>query len=257
MQDPSSQAVTPVFRHVDSDHGVQWWGTAWRWLFRGGAAGVWIAMCLISFVILAFLHIVPVLGWMAAQIGFFVFAGGLMLAARKTDQGSAPAIGELFAGFGPQLSPLAVGGVLVMIAVLLIGAAATVAGIGAVVGAAYGVLSGNIGALVGVSAFSALVALIALIVLIPVAMATWLSPALIVLRHQPPVAALKASMSACWANMGALTIYGLLWIVFAFLATVPVMLGWLLLWPLMVLSTYAAYQDLFETASATAAGAPQ
>ena len=76
--------------------------------------------------------------------------------------------------------------------------------------------------------------------------AAWLAPALIVLQKQPPFEALKTSLAACWANLGALTIYGLLWIGFAIIASIPLMLGWLVLAPLMVLSTYAAYRDLFE-----------
>jgi len=68
------------------------------------------------------------------------------------------------------------------------------------------------------------------------------------------VEALKASLSACWANLGALAVYGLLWIAFAIIASIPLGLGWLVLAPLMVLSTYAAYQDLFETQQASDAG---
>jgi uncharacterized membrane protein len=256
MQSPSLQTQAPAFRQVDAGHGTQWWGSGWQWLFNRGAAGVWIGMCLIALVILIVLHVVPMLGSMAAQVGGFVFAGGLMLAARKTDQGTAPAVGDLFAGFGPSLGPLAIGGVLIMVAVLLIWIAAGIAGIGAIAGAAYGALTGNLALLAGASATSLLVALIALIVLVPVAMASWLSPALIVLRQMPPVDALKASFSACWANLGALTVYGLLWIAFAILASIPLGLGWLILAPLTVLSTYAAYQDLFEATVAAANPSP-
>jgi uncharacterized membrane protein len=60
------------------------------------------------------------------------------------------------------------------------------------------------------------------------------------------VEALKASLAACRANLGALTVYGLLWIAFAFATLFTLGIGWLVLWPLMVLSTYAAYRDLFE-----------
>jgi len=254
MQQPTLPAQEPVFRRVYSDHGAQWWSTSWRLLFSRGAAGVWIVMCLIAFVILTLLHVFP-LGWMAAQVGWFLFAGGLMLAARKTEQGSVPLVGELFGGFGPLLGPLAIGGLLVMVAMLLVFGAASVAGIGAVLGASYGAMTGNLAVLAGLGATSLLLALIVLVVLIPVFMAAWLAPALIVLRQQAPVEALKASLSACWANLGPLTVYGLLWIAFAILATILLGLGWLVLMPLIVLSTYAAYQDLFEAAAVAPAPA--
>ena len=249
MQEPSLPIQTPAFRQVHSGHGVEWWSTAWRWLFHRGATAVWIVMCLIAMVISGVLHVVPLFGTIAGQIGLFVFAGGLMLAARKTDEGTTPAVGDLFSGFGPWLGPLVIGGALLVVAALLVAGAASVAGIGAVVGAVFGGLAGNLALLAGLGATSLLVALIALLLLLPIGMAAWLAPALIVFRKQPPVEALKASLAACWANLGALAVYGLLWIAFAIVASIPAMLGWLVLAPLMALSTYAAYRDLFETAS--------
>jgi hypothetical protein len=249
MQEPSLQTPTPAFRQVHSGHGVEWWSTAWRWLFHQGATAVWIVMCLIAMVIFGLLHVVPLFGMIAGQIGLFVFGGGLMLAARKTDEGTTPAVGDLFAGFGPSLGPLVIGGALLVVAALLVAGAASVAGIGAVVGAVFGGLAGNLALLAGLGATSLLVALIALLLLLPIGLAAWLAPALIVFRKQPPVEALKASLAACWANLGALAVYGLLWIAFAIVASIPAMLGWLVLAPLMALSTYAAYRDLFEASA--------
>jgi len=246
MQEPSLPMAVPAFRHVDSGHGIQWWSTAWQWLFHRGATAVWIVMCVIAMAIFFVLHVVPLLGSIAAQIALFMFGGGLMLAARKTDEGTTPAIGDVFAGFGESLGPLAIGGALLVIAVLLVVAAASVTGIGALAGGLLGGLAGNIAVLASLGGTALLVLLAALVLLVPIGMASWLAPALIVVRKQPPVEALKASLSACWANMGALTVYGLLWIAFAIIASIPAGLGWLVLWPLMVLSTYAAFKDLFE-----------
>jgi uncharacterized membrane protein len=246
MQEPSMQVHSPAFRQVQSGRGSEWWSSAWRLLFHRGAAAVWIVMCLIAIIILTVLHVVPLLGSIAAQVGWFVFAGGLMLAARKTEQGAAPQVADLFAGFGPQLGPLVIAGVLVVIGVLLVAGAAAVAGLGALGGAVLGALNGDLALLAGLGVASAAVALVALLLLIPIFMAGWLAPALIVFRQQPPVDALKASLGACWSNVGALTVYGLLWIAFAIIASIPLMLGWLVLAPLMVLSTYTAYCDLFD-----------
>jgi len=246
MQEPSLQIQTPAFRRVDSGHGVQWWGSAWQLLFHRNAAGVWIVMCLIAFVVILFLSAIHVLGSIAGQIAWFMAAGGLMLAARKTDEGTTPAFGDLFAGFGPQVGPLAIGGVLVGVALLLVEMAATVAGVGGFVAAAYAAVAGNLALLLGLGATTLAVMLIALVLLVPVFMAGWLAPALIVFRRLPPVEALKASLAACWANAGALTVYGLLWIAFAIATLFTLGIAWLVLWPLMMLSTYAAYRDLFE-----------
>ncbi len=246
MQQPSLQAQVPAFRRVNAGRGVDWWSTAWKLMFERGAAGVWIVMTLIAMIICGLLHFVPLLGSIAAQIIWFAFAGGLMLAARKTEQGTETGVGDLFSGFGPSLGPLALGAILLMVGMLLVFGALTMAGISAVVGGMAGFATGNLGALASLGAASLLLLLAALLLLVPIGMAAWLSPALIVLRQQAPFEALKTSLAACWANLPALTLYGLLWIAFAVIASIPLGLGWLVLAPLMVLSTYAAYRDLFE-----------
>ena len=246
MQEPTLPVQVPAFRQVHSGHGVEWWSSAWRLLFHCNAAGAWIVMCLVMFVIVMILSAFHVIGTIAGQVAWFTLGGGLMLAARKTEQGTAPPFGDLFAGFGPPLGPLAIGGVLVGVAVMLVQVGAAVAGLGAVVGAFYGAMTGNLALLVGLGASTLAVLVIALLLLLPVFMAAWLAPALIVFRQAPPVEALKASLAACWANAGALTVYGLLWIAFAIATVFTLGIGWLVLWPLMVLSTYAAYRDLFE-----------
>jgi len=246
MQEPATEPAIPAFRRVEAGHGVNWWSSAWRLMFHRGAAGVWIVMVLIVMIIGGLLHVVPVLGSLAAQIAWFLFAGGLMLAARKTDEGTGPAIGDLFSGFGPFLGSLVIAAVLMMVGFLLAFGVLSLAGATAFLAGLLGFASGNVGALASLGATSVLLVLAALLLLMPLGMAAWLAPALIVLQKQPPFEALKTSLAACWANLGALTIYGLLWIVFAIIASIPLMLGWLVLAPLMVLSTYAAYRDLFE-----------
>jgi len=229
---------------------VQWWRIAWEWLFQRDAIAAWIVVCLIALLIFGLLNVAPFFGPIAGQISLFVFAGGLMLAARKTDQGTLPAVRDLFAGFGPLLARLVIGGALLVLAVLLVASAASVAGIGAVVGAVFGGVAGNLALLARLGGTSPLVALAALLLLLPIGMAAWLAPALIVFRKQPPVEALKASLAACWVNRGALAMYGLLWIGCFVAASIPFLLGWPVLTALTALSTYAAYKDLFESADA-------
>ncbi|HEY4037459.1 MAG TPA: BPSS1780 family membrane protein [Burkholderiaceae bacterium] len=237
---------------MDSDHGVQWWSSAWRLLFHRSAAGVWIGTCLIALLMYFVLHVFELLVHIVANIGVFVLAGGLMIAAHKTHEGTPPVFGDLFAGFGPTLSPLVIAGALLTVAMLVIEGAAFVAGVGSLIGAFYGALSGNLPLFAGLSLFTLLVALVALLLLVPIGMAAWLAPALITLQKQPPVEALKASFSACWANLGPLTVYGLLWIAFTIVSMFTLFLLLLVLGPpLLALSTYAAYSDLFEASTLT------
>lgn len=249
MQQDAVMPAGAGFRKVPSDRGVQWWSGAWKLLFDRGAAGVWIGMVLVAMLIYFLLARFPLIGWIAGHAAWFTLAGGLMLAARKTDQGTPPEFKDLFSGFGPLLGPLVVGAVLIVACSLVVVGIATVAAAALGAGVALSsLMSGGFpgwAALAGLGAAALLVALLTVVLLLPIAMAAWLSPALIALKGRPPVEALKESLAASWGNVWALTVYGLLWIVFAVLASIPLMLGWLVLGPLMVLSSYLAYKDLF------------
>jgi uncharacterized membrane protein len=60
-----------------------------------------------------------------------------------------------------------------------------------------------------------------------------------------PLPAMKVSLRAFLRNMIPLTAYGLLLLPFAILASLPMMLGWLVLLPVIITSLYAIYRDLF------------
>ena len=60
-----------------------------------------------------------------------------------------------------------------------------------------------------------------------------------------PQAALWLSFRANLTNIGAMLIYGLLLIVLALLASIPLGLGWFVLGPMMAGSWYATWRDVF------------
>jgi uncharacterized membrane protein len=76
-------------------------------------------------------------------------------------------------------------------------------------------------------------------------MAVFFAPALIVLHNFKLGEALKASFHACWRNMLPFLVWGVVALVLAIVASVPLFLGWLLLGPVMLVSMYVAYRDIF------------
>ncbi|PIE39575.1 MAG: hypothetical protein CSA53_00850 [Gammaproteobacteria bacterium] len=77
-------------------------------------------------------------------------------------------------------------------------------------------------------------------------MAFWFSPVLLVLHPEVDVVrAIKMSLAGCLDNILPMMVYGLLFILFAVLASIPLGLGWLVLIPMSVMSTYVAYRDIF------------
>jgi uncharacterized membrane protein len=80
---------------------------------------------------------------------------------------------------------------------------------------------------------------------VPLLMAYWFAPALVIMHGVAPIAAMKASFGACLRNILPFLVYGIVMMVLAFLAMIPVGLGMLVWIPLSFTSTYAAYRDIF------------
>jgi hypothetical protein len=176
----------PAHRSVAAGRGVNWWTEAWPWMFGGGRAGVWIGMGLVVMVIYVVLHLVGALGAVVAHLLLFPLAGGLMLAARKSERGEALELADVFAGFRSHAAPLLLAGVLVIAASLVVVGLMSVVGVGAALSAFLGGLAVDLGshpeAAAGLGITAALLLVVCLALFIPISMAAWLAPALIVLR---------------------------------------------------------------------------
>jgi uncharacterized membrane protein len=119
--------------------------------------------------------------------------------------------------------------------------AAVVLGIGSFFAAASG-------AAVEPSAYGAgalLGGLVVLALVIPVNMALWFCPALVMLQDQTAIRAIKQSFKACLRNLVPFLIYGAVLLVLGFIASIPFALGWLVLGPVILGSVYAAYRDIY------------
>ncbi len=241
----SEGAPPPAPRRCATERGWAWLAAGWQFFRR--APGVWIGLVAALFAINIAGSLVPVIGPLALTILGPVFVGGIMLGCDELARGGTLRFAHLFAGFRSHTGPLALVGVFTLlasfVAILVVGVLLSLLfGLGggfeafagdASPGAVLPVAGGLLGALVFV------------LVLAPVYMAVWFAPALVVLAGCAPVAALKASFGACTRNLGALTLYGVVLVFFAVLASIPLALGWLILGPVLSASVYAAYSDIF------------
>jgi uncharacterized membrane protein len=57
--------------------------------------------------------------------------------------------------------------------------------------------------------------------------------------------AMKMSFAACLKNMLPFLLYGVIFFGLAIVATVPLLLGWLALGPVISITVYTAYRDIF------------
>jgi uncharacterized membrane protein len=242
---PHSPATPPQARVVDIQRAIGWWTDAWQLFMRN--PGLWIAFGVIVLVGLFVLSLIPLLGGIASLLLLPVFMGGWALAARKLDSGGTLEIGDLFAGFkAPLLNPLLIVGVAMLVGGILIGVVAGALGLGAAAG---GVGLGALG-MGGTGAATAAAGglfamLVGLVLSILLGMAIWFAPALVALDQVPPVEAMKASFSASLKNLLPVAVFGVLYLIAAMVASLPMMLGWVLLTPMVMLAAYVSWRDVF------------
>jgi hypothetical protein len=225
-------------------------GQGWTWIADGfglfkKAPGTWIALVIILFVILLVLAFIPWLGAIATFLLMPLFVGGLILGCRALQGGGELELSHLFAGFKTHtanlvvLGALAIGGwIIVMLPVVaLVGA-----------GAFFGAMRGDAAGMAAMGGSFLLAWLVAMALSIPIYMALWFAPALVVLRGLAPVAALKESFLGCLKNVGPFLIYSIVLLVFSVFATLPFLLGWLVLGPVAIASVYVSYRDIYGDA---------
>jgi uncharacterized membrane protein len=224
--------------------GIAWWHEGW-YIFRE-APWLWIGLGVSLMIINVLISLVPVAGDLATSLLFPVLGAGLMLGCRAIDAGEYLRFGHLFAGFQNKLGRLLMIGVFALLGVFAI--VFVVSGIAIVFGA--GITAISDGTLDGAGITDPLGILLVLgIVLVGLlaVMAMWFAPALVALHELTAFEAMKLSFRGCLRNLLPFLAYGFAFIGFAFLATLPVGLGWLVLTPLIYCSTYAAYRDIFTT----------
>lgn len=231
-------------------------GACFDWLRQGWALfianpGVWLACAVLVVVIYMGLHIVPLIGQVAANLVMPLLGAGLLHLARRQAEGGMPEIPDLFVGFKDKAGSLVVLGVIYTVALVLIFVVVALIVTGGVAGGAAGIALGGgkpagVGLGLGVMLGSVLLgSLLIAVLLAPLAMAMWFAPALVFFNAMEPVAAMKASFAACVANWLAFLVYGVILLVLAFFAALPVGLGFLVFIPVVSGALYASYRDIF------------
>jgi uncharacterized membrane protein len=207
----------------------------------------WTVICLI----LIFISIIPLFIPFAALLVYLFFPvliAGLMLGCQSADQGGHAEVSALFRGFSGRLEQTIlvgvayVAGIIVIVILMLVLIYTMTGGLEIITDPQ----SANLENISAVFTELLLATLIGLLLYLPLVMALWFAPALIVLDGHAAGNAMISSFNACLANLMPFLVYGIVGLLLSLLATLPMGLGWLILFPVFIITIFISYKDIYH-----------
>lgn len=236
-------------KQVGAKQGLQWIVNGF-YLFRCSPL-IWIILCGFLLSIAVVFSLVQTVGQIIFTILSPVFMAGLMSGCKALEQDKELEIGHLFAGFRANTIPLiTLGGVYLVGQVLIISIAILVGG-DTLMDLWFEGKRVDENELKRVSGNMLSATLVVLTLSIPLMMATWFAPLLIMFDRMPPFAAMRLSFLGCLSNFIPLQIYAISLIVLAIISSIPYGLGFFILIPTLFASIYASYKAIFVDISET------
>lgn len=226
--------------------------SGWRWIVEGVALFrrtpfMWVALTLVLALIWMLLLAVRVIGPLLFNLVSPIFFAGYMLACRDLEEGRELELGHLFSAFRSQVAaPLVtVGGVYLVGLIAIIGIIIVMAGGSMPTGPLMG-KGADPAALAHAARSLALGVMVGVAIYIPLIMAVWFAPLLVAFHGMGALEAMKVSFAACSRNFMAFTLYGLVVMVLWTLASIPLLLGLLVVLPIVLCSIYVSYKEVFD-----------
>lgn len=215
-------------KRLPASAGMDWIKESWR-IFKLNP-WLWVLSILVYFAVVFVISLVPVLNIATNFINVF-FVAGMAYIAYCLDMEEGASIGDLFIAFSQNpmgqiklvLWPLA--------PIVILGIIAAIVFVPMI-----SYLSNN-------NTMFVLFALLMALAVIPLIMALYLSPILVLFHEMPALDALKLSLKACLANILPMFIFGLVLSLISFVAMIPLGLGLFVTMPMGFIAMYVIYKD--------------
>ncbi len=224
-------------RMVGIGRGSSWLGEGFGYFKQ--SAGAWIGTCIVGFVIMIVLSIIPLVNIFAGLLTY-VWLGGLMIGLRAQDEGESFQVSHLFAGFSYRFGALLGLGAILFVVSMAIAFATFGSMYWSMVGGGF-----DPAAIENGMTDIVLPMLIMMLVMIPLFMAVWFAPVLIVSHDVSIFKAMSLSFKACLKNFLPFFLYGILLFILLMVGMIPLGLGLLVVVPMLYGSIYSSYKDIF------------
>ena len=226
-------------------------GQGWQWVVQGFALFrknplIWLVLLSIYLIIVLALSAIPLVGPLVSMLLAPVFSAGFLIGAKALDEGEELELPHLFAGFRTNTAQLVTVGGVYLVGNIVVAGTVMILGGGSLLSMALTAPPQPDPAMLAGAMGGVMLALLAgLALLVPLLMAYWFAPALVVFHNMHAMDAMKLSFTACLRNMTPFLVYGAVTFVLALLAMIPFGLGFLLLFPTIITSIYISYRDVF------------
>ena len=240
MQNSSNLEVVSV----SAGNGVNWVVDGFSFFGKDWLA--WVGLAIVMLLLTFIASAIPFINLLVPVITP-ILVGGLMMACKQQEEGGKISISVAFSGFSHKTGQLAIIGlaylisniaiimVIVVLMFFIVGGAADISQLETMEPE---VVVRNL-----VNVFLAM--LIGLALYLPVVMALWFAPAIVVFNDVSAVDAMKDSLKGCLLNVLPFLLYGVVVLLLMILATLPLFLGWFILLPVLTASVYLSYRDIY------------
>ena len=221
-------------------------GNGWTWIADGWdlfkrQPGMWIGIVLLLFVIMIAAALIPIVGGLLMSLFGPVFAAGIVTGCKTLDTGGELEVGHLFAGFREKTGTLvAVGGLYLAASLVVMLVVGLIMGVGM-----FTMMGGDQAQMQALGMTMVLAMLVMFALLLPVVTAIWFAAPLVVFHDQGAIEAMKGSFIGCLKNLLPFLWYGVLLFLLSIVASLPLLLGWLVLGPVLAASVYTSYRDIY------------
>jgi hypothetical protein len=226
---------------VSIAHGLRWLSEAFIYFKR--SPGPWVLTCIFGFVILVVLSFIPFVN-MLISLTTYIWIGGILMGCKAQHEGEKFDVKYLFRGFQEKLGELLGLGAVMFVANILLIAVSFGSFLPQMMG-----IGGDFKQLVneyGLAVFGVPI-FVYLALLIPIIMMSWFAPALICLGNVRIFKAMRMSFLGCLKNVLPMTFYSLVLMVAMIIASIPLLLGWLILVPVTYASFFTSFLDIYTS----------